>query len=72
MHLDWYVAIVPRVRLCGLGMPSHLSLQLVDPRLARCVCPCSDTEFYSDAKALHEDVDGMVWTEAFNSTEGGT
>ena len=30
------------------------------------------TEFYSDAKALHVDVPGMVWTEAFNSTEGGT
>ena len=28
-------------------------------------------EYYSDAKELHEDVEGMVWTPAFLSTEGG-
>lgn len=28
-------------------------------------------EFYSDAKPIHEDVDGMVWQEAKEATEGG-
>jgi hypothetical protein len=29
-------------------------------------------EFYSDAKDIHTDVDGLVWVEACLATEGGT
>jgi hypothetical protein len=28
-------------------------------------------EFYSDAKLIHEDVEGLVWVESNNATEGG-
>ena len=34
-------------------------------------CVLTGEEFYSDAKPIHEDIEGMVWQEAKEATEGG-